>query len=1042
MLMKRLLPLFLGFGLLACAAAGRAASAYPEPPGGWTYILNGDQRVVGDATTFSWLDGTWSHNNGSDEFDGSEIGGTFSDSNKPGGVSLLNQDGTSFLRLQDPGDPRDYGHPDPGSNRKVYFGHDISQDTDPETAALMLDNGATITFRARIPTAAKGSMDGEFLIDPLMRDGQQGAGIQPYPEEGDGYVTSDGGKGNFVIRPLADPPIPGGAIAFSLTQITDTAGGDPNGTKANFAGLTVNEKAGNAVSGNVDFNEGTGTNVLAFDPTDWHELYIVIQKDPANITTHEAFVFLDGSLSPVVFKMTAGNGKDVEVDSYLALGGSATPQSWALDVDWFGFKDEAVFPPGSIDNIPPTILDVSIPPNTMFHPAASGLSFKATTQAASTNNLPAEGFSLVLNDQDLSAGLVVTGPEKDRSVTYNALEPNRFYQGQIIVADQAGRKATNDLSFDTFVEAAGVAIESEDYNHGNGQFIDDPAPGAYATLVGTAGVDFFDLTSDQNVYRGDAVDGATSTDTARQKFTDSGQVDYVVSGVQQGEWLNYTRSYQTAGRYLVYMRNSSTMDQLLRVDKVTGATTANQALSGVGTFRVRRSGNLNLYQWTPMTDAFGNPLSVSLSGQQTLRLTAVGANNDLQHNLLFVLPDPDAASAAIAVASAFPAPDQVNVRAGSTLQVALADGVNAVNPATVKLWFDGVSVSPTVADTAEGVLVTYDLGLLEGQRVYSLQIEFADAGATPNVVTESWSFTTAGYANVPPELATPIGTGADPGMKWRTHQLESGNTSSIALAEQQLAGTLGPSVHVSDDYPLTGAWVGPQGADGFFVMNYLNLELDGNAAGNFSADAAGVQNVADDYIPGVNTQIRPGDNVAVECFAYLEFPEAGLYEMVVNSDDGFLVSTGNRASPTFLTLGSFDAGRSATDSVFQLGIEQPGVYLVRLLWFQGTGGASVEWFTVNSDGSRALINGTQPGAIRAFQRRTVAEPDLPATPVDVPMEVALDSGTGEVVITWDATVQSLQESTDLQNWNNVTGSSPFRAMPAGPAKYYRLLVSP
>jgi hypothetical protein len=236
--------------------------------------------------------------------------------------------------------------------------------------------------------------------------------------------------------------------------------------------------------------------------------------------------------------------------------------------------------------------------------------------------------------------------------------------------------------------------------------------------------------------------------------------------------------------------------------------------------------------------------------------------------------------------------------------------------------------------------------------------------------------------------------------------------------------------------------VGPQGADGFFAMNFINLELDATPAGNFSFTAAAPQNVSDDFIPGVNTNIRPGNNVAAECFAYLEFAQAGLYEMVVNSDDGFQVSTGNRTNPTFLVLGSFDGTRSAADSVFQVGIEKPGVYLFRLLYYQGVGGASVEWFTVNPDGSRALINGTQTGAIRSFQSRTVAEPELPQPPVDVPMDVTVDGGTGEVVITWDATVQALQESTDLQSWGNVTGSSPFRVTPTGPAKYYRLLVSP
>jgi hypothetical protein len=212
------------------------------------------------------------------------------------------------------------------------------------------------------------------------------------------------------------------------------------------------------------------------------------------------------------------------------------------------------------------------------------------------------------------------------------------------------------------------------------------------------------------------------------------------------------------------------------------------------------------------------------------------------------------------------------------------------------------------------------------------------------------------------------------------------------------------------------------------------------AEGQFYAAAPPPQNVLEDFIPGIPGTTASSDLVAAEVLTYLALPQAGLYNMVVNSDDGFEVTVGNLTQPQFLTLGSFDAGRSATDTLFQISVTQPGVYLFRLLYFQGSGGASIEWFTVNSDGSRALIGGTQPGSLAAFQRRTVPEPELP--PMDVPMDVSFDGSTGEVVITWDATVQSLQESTTLQNWSNVTGSSPFRVAPDGPAKYYRLLVSP
>jgi len=85
----------------------------------------------------------------------------------------------------------------------------------------VIDAGVTLTFRARIPTPGNTT----FPLDALHRDGQQAAGVQPYPPEGDGYVTSDGGKGNFVVRQRS-----GGAVAFSLTQTNDTTGGDPKFT--------------------------------------------------------------------------------------------------------------------------------------------------------------------------------------------------------------------------------------------------------------------------------------------------------------------------------------------------------------------------------------------------------------------------------------------------------------------------------------------------------------------------------------------------------------------------------------------------------------------------------------------------------------------------------------------------------------------------------------------------------------------------------------------------------------------------------------------
>src|SRR5687768_14807641 len=115
-------------------------------------------------------------------------------------------------------------------------------------------------------------------------------------------------------------------------------------------------------------------------------------------------------------------------------------------------------------------------------------------------------------------------------------------------------------------------------------------------------------------------------------------------------------------------------------------------------------------------------------------------------------------------------------------------------------------------------------------------------------------------------------------MKWRTHQLATGRGNTVALAEQQLTGALGASGH---DTTL-------QEADGFFLVDFVNFDQNAGEGGHFRASAAAPQDVADDFIPGIPGQGT--DNIAAEALTFLEIPQAGIYTMVVNSDDGFRVT--------------------------------------------------------------------------------------------------------------------------------------------------------
>lgn len=1024
--------------LVACSALillgavnANAGILFPDPPGGWTYIYDGDQLLVGgEGSGWASLDGTWTHDNNSDAWDGSEIGGTFAAGsfgvgNGPGGTSLGTQSGITYLRMQDTGDPRDYAYADP-SNRKVYFGHDIGTDIGLEKALTIMDTGVTLTFRARIPTLAKAGPP----LDPLHRDGQQASGVQPYPENGDGYVTSDGGKGNFVIRQGGNGvDVPPGAIAFSFTQATDTTGGNPTANVANFAGLTFNEFNGNVPTANVNFGQGTKTNVVAFDPTDWHEVYIVIRKDPANIGTHEAFVFVDGNTMPSVFKMTAGTGADMN-DSFLAMGGSATPQNWALDVDWFGYKDEAIFPPGA--KLPPSISDFVPANDTMFHPAATGLSFTATARMPA-NTLPASGIKLDISGQDVSNQLTLTGSDgsSSRKATYNGLLPNQVYAATIIVTDSGGLSTTNELTFDTFVETQATFIEAEDYNYASGQFYDNPEPGAFNGLYGTAGVDFVDTTPNSlGTYRpSDAVDTATSADVARARFVNAGVPDYQTGTVGFGEWCNYTRTL-ASGRYNAWLRAASTAVRSVRLDRVTGnPALPNQTVELLGTFNVPRIGNLANFEFVPLTDYQGKPIAIPLAGKTTLRLTALDSNNDLALNFIMLMPAEVPTSVSVAVT---PSPGAINVPGSAPLEVVIYDGGDTVNEGTVKVKVNGAEVPAIVAKTGAVTRARYSpAALWNPAATYAANLTFDDGTAR----SFDWTFTVANYQTLTPAMK--VTDAKDPGFVWRVFQNDANQDTTVQRAEDALAGLLrdgsgNPLANLADPFAFgaasdAGAPLDPgAGTVTFLIPTVINANQNaGGGAGYF---------VPDDAMAGIPGTLGGTDGIAVEILTFIELP-AGFYTMGVNSDDGFRTTAGF-LNDTPLMMGEYNGGRSANDTLFQFGVVESGVYAFRTVYFEGGGDAAVEWFLVNADGTRALINDTDNGGPRSFQKGTI--PQRP--PDNVVISVRLNA-SGQVVLEWSSGTLQSSDSVNGQYQNVGGASSPFVVNPATAVhKFYRVLV--
>ncbi len=295
---------------------------------------------------------------------------------------------------------------------------------------------------------------------------------------------------------------------------------------------------------------------------------------------------------------------------------------------------------------------------------------------------------------------------------------------------------------------------------------------------------------------------------------------------------------------------------------------------------------------------------------------------------------------------------------------------------------------------------------------------------TAQQVVETVAFKAPAYSTLPAALATATGTGADAGIRWKTHQLAAARPAeNLATVDRQLKGELGASIHDPSS----------QAANGYFDVAYVNFDRGGVDSGNFNASSAiEGQAVGDELIPGIPGLEGGTENIAAEALAYLEIPAAGVYSMVVNSDDGFGVYMGNATNPSFLELGKFDAGRGQADTQFYFKADQAGVYLFRLVYFQGGGDGRVEWFTVNSSGVRALVNGTQPGALKSFKRRTVAEPSLPTT---TPTLGVTRQG-GNLVLTYTGTLQSA-DSVNGPYAAVAGATSPLTVTPAGGQKFYR-----
>ena len=279
------------------------------------------------------------------------------------------------------------------------------------------------------------------------------------------------------------------------------------------------------------------------------------------------------------------------------------------------------------------VLSGMYPTGTRPFEYTNALSFTVTTVGST---FPTNGIKVILDGNDVSPVLVITGSASTKNVVYPGLQLNAPHTAIITVTNALGHGISLTNQFDTFTQT-NFMFEAEDFDYGGGQYISpvDWSPDAYAGLDATTNIDFAhtSVAGELFPYRNGIPQSLVQNYgvEARQEFINVGGFDYQLDWFGIGDWANYTDVYPT-GSFYVYVRTAGLggIPYTMYLDKVvSGAGTTNQVTTRLGQWSAVGI-NQHTYAWVPLTDSgLVAPVVVKLGGVSTLRLsTTTGTYTD------------------------------------------------------------------------------------------------------------------------------------------------------------------------------------------------------------------------------------------------------------------------------------------------------------------------------------------------------------------------------------------------------------------------------
>ncbi|MFT5191024.1 MAG: hypothetical protein ACI957_004062, partial [Verrucomicrobiales bacterium] len=331
--------------------------------------------------------------------------------------------------------------------------------------------------------------------------------------------------------------------------------------------------------------------------------------------------------------------------------------------------------------------------------------------------------------------------------------------------------------------------------------------------------------------------------------------------------------------------------------------------------------------------------------------------------------DPDAIKAyqfiagdATYVSRVSPTPGTDYAKPNTSVDLVIEQGSAKVKPGSVSMKFDGVTVTPSMITEGSAISVRYFPGALDLSSNHEVEFAYTLDIDPPLERRELFDFGVFRKATVlPAEWATPVSSASEPGFTARVVQDPGPRGSSISEAEKQLAGQ--------------GTFTATKGVD---VINF-------GGGGLFDED---LEFVSEGLLEGESS-----DYFSMEVTTHIHL-KPGAYTFGVNSDDGFAASVGRHAADKTIFLDGWDSSRGIENNepqdLYDIVVRQEGVYAFRLMYFQGFGGASVEWYQYDRDTKTATLLNTE-GAPTTYQNRGAEPAAFAGSRISAPAQADLGS---------------------------------------------------